>query len=253
VVVWGPEEDCRTAAEEIRLRFADAVAGVPNETRQPFEDGTTDFERILPGPDRMYPDTDSPPTRVTRARVEGLRRNLAEEPWLREARYAGAGVPQPTIHYLIRRSGAQLVDRLVAECGGDLRWSCFLFGERLVGLRRRGVRVDAIPQQRWCELFQSFAERPVLREAWETLVRRMAESPDTSVGQILRDLDLDGSAPLWPATVGRHLEEAHDAAWKKDPELIARIAMGRLMKQVRGRVPALEVAGALRRRMEAPA
>ena len=35
---------------------------MPFETRQPFEDGHTDFERILPGPDRMYPDTDSPPT-----------------------------------------------------------------------------------------------------------------------------------------------------------------------------------------------
>ena len=44
--------------------------GIPNETRQPFEDGSTDFERILPGPDRMYPDTDSPPSRVTRERVD---------------------------------------------------------------------------------------------------------------------------------------------------------------------------------------
>ena len=72
VIVWGPERDTRTAAEEIRIRYAEATDGVPNETRQPFEDGSTDFERILPGPDRMYPDTDSPPTRVTRERVERL-------------------------------------------------------------------------------------------------------------------------------------------------------------------------------------
>ncbi len=42
----------------------DALDGVPHETRQPLPDGTTDFERILPGPDRMYPDTDSAPIPV---------------------------------------------------------------------------------------------------------------------------------------------------------------------------------------------
>src|SRR5215470_10795419 len=31
-IVFGPEEDCRTAAEEIRLRFGDATDGVPKET-----------------------------------------------------------------------------------------------------------------------------------------------------------------------------------------------------------------------------
>jgi glutamyl-tRNA(Gln) amidotransferase subunit E len=91
VVVWGPEEDTMTAVNEVRLRYADATEGIPNETRQPFPDGSTDFERILPGPDRMYPDTDSPPSRVTE-RVErcASRRPAAVE---REARWRG-GVPR---------------------------------------------------------------------------------------------------------------------------------------------------------------
>ena len=76
-VVFGPEADCRTAAEEIRLRFADATQGVPKETRQALVGGYTTFERILPGPDRMYPDTDSPPTRVTPERVAAARARLA--------------------------------------------------------------------------------------------------------------------------------------------------------------------------------
>ena len=94
VVVWGPEEDTVTACEEIRLRYVDATQGVPNETRQPFVDGSTDFERILPGPDRMYPDTDSPPTRVTRERVARLKATLPERPWDRETRYTAVGRPR---------------------------------------------------------------------------------------------------------------------------------------------------------------
>ena len=119
--------------------------GVPNETRQPFADGSTDFERILPGPDRMYPDTDSPPTRVTRERVARLRAGLAERPWEREARYSAAGVADPVIHFLIRRGGAAIVDRLARETGADLKQACFLLGEKLVYLRREGSRSTAFP------------------------------------------------------------------------------------------------------------
>lgn len=250
IVVWGPEEDCRTAANEIRLRYADATGGVPNETRQPFADGTTDFERILPGPDRMYPDTDSPPTRVTRERVRRLKANLAEEPWQRETRYAAVGVPPATAHYLIRRAGANLVDRVVAECGADLRSACFLFGEKLVGLRRAGVAVGRISPERWCEFFLAVAERPALSEAWEALTRQMAASPDNSLDQIIRSLGLHEPPGEWRDTLKRHVAAAAKAAHRRDPALVDRLAMGRVMPGLRGKVPAREVAGALRREME---
>jgi glutamyl-tRNA(Gln) amidotransferase subunit E len=250
VVVWGPEEDCRTAADEIRLRYVDATNGVPNETRQPFEDGTTDFERILPGPDRMYPDTDSPPTRVTRERVARLESGLAEKPWKRETRYAAVGVPAATAHYLIRRGGAGLVDRVVAECGADLRQACFLFGERLVGWRRAGIAVDQIPPDRWCEFFESMVERPVLFEVRDILVRRMAEAPATGLDQILEKLGLNEDNGNWRGTVLQRVSEAAQAAFRKDTELVRRLAMGRLMSVLLGKVPASEVAAVLQRQME---
>lgn len=93
-VVFGSEEDVRTAADEIRLRFADATVGVPKETRQALIGGFTTFERILPGPDWMYPDTDSPPTRVTTERVAALNARLKPCPWTRIERYMASRVPE---------------------------------------------------------------------------------------------------------------------------------------------------------------
>lgn len=250
VVVWGPAEDCRTAAEEIRIRYADATDGVPNETRQPFEDGTTDFERILPGPDRMYPDTDSPPTRVTRDRVARLSSGLAEKPWHRESRYAGAGVPSATTNFLIRRGGADLVDRVVSACGADLRQACFFFGERFVGWKRAGIQVDKIPEAAWREFFRSVADRPVLFEARDVLVKKMSEASLESVARII---DLNGfnrDAGDWRSTVRQRIAEAEKAAWRADRDLIRRLAMGRLMSDLLGRVPARQVAEALHEQME---
>jgi glutamyl-tRNA(Gln) amidotransferase subunit E len=253
VIVWGSEADTVTATEEIQKRYADAIDGVPNETRQPFRDGHTDFERILPGPDRMYPDTDSPPTPVTRERVERLRRQLAPRPWDREERYRAAGVPTPTIHYLIRRNGAHLVD-LVTLAGGDLRDACFLFGERLKGLQRARVPVDAIPETRWCELFAAMKNQTALREAWELIVRKLALSPTTPLTELLA-VDGLGTAPAdWQSTVRLQIEASRrDLRPGGDPTRLRRLAMGRCMASLRGKVPAQKVAAEIEHNLSAEA
>jgi Glu-tRNA(Gln) amidotransferase subunit E-like FAD-binding protein len=104
----------------------------------------------------MYPDTDSPPTRITRERVGRLSAGLAQRPWEREIRYRAANVPLTMIHFLIRRGGAALVDLVVAKTGAAVRQACFFFGARLVYLRRDNVDVAAIPAERWIELFRLF-------------------------------------------------------------------------------------------------
>jgi Glu-tRNA(Gln) amidotransferase subunit E-like FAD-binding protein len=244
-VVWGPERDVHTAADEIRLRYVDATDGVPNETRQPFPDGSTDFERILPGPDRMYPDTDSPPTRVTRERVERLRVALPERTWEREARYVAAGVPVPVVHYLVRRGGAALVDRVGGGAGVDLRFTAFFFGERVKGLRRAGVSVDRIPEEAWVELFRAFAARPARREAWEALVRLLAADASRTLTALLGELGLDGEPPGWRAMLPRWLETAEREAGGRDPGRMLRHATGQAMRALRGRVPASVVVPAV--------
>jgi glutamyl-tRNA(Gln) amidotransferase subunit E len=246
VIVWGSEQDTVTAMEEIRTRYFDAIDGVPNETRQPFRDGHTDFERILPGPDRMYPDTDSPPSLVSRERVARLRRDLAPRPWEREARYKAAGIPTPTIHYLIRRNGAQMVDHVVASCGAELRAACFFFGERLKGLRRLGVPVGSIPSERWCELFQAMQVRPQLREAWEIIVRKMASMPSMGVAELLAADGLGEIPRDWKALAEQHTKDAiRELRDGGDPMRLRRFAMGRCMAILRGKVLAKDVAVAL--------
>ena len=232
LLVWGPGEDTLQAAEEIRIRYTEASEGVPNETRQYRPDGSTDFERILPGPDRMYPDTDSPPTKVTTARVEGLRDVLAEAPWSREERYSKAGVPMETIHYLIRLGGADLVDRVV-RTGADVRQACFFFGEQLKGLRRKGVEDDQIPPVRWEELFGS----PLHLEAWPDVVRRLAANPNAKLST--------EAAGDWQVSLDGYMPHRQDSK-----VIRIRYELGRAMKKLRGRVRVEEVRRAIEEKLE---
>jgi glutamyl-tRNA(Gln) amidotransferase subunit E len=250
VVVWGPLEDTVTAANEIRLRYVDAADGVPNETRQPFRDGSTDFERILPGPDRMYPDTDSPPQRITRDRVRMLRLTLCEPPWEREARYRAVGVPPSTIHYLIRRGGARLVDRVVFAADTDLRSACFFFGERLKGLQRSGIPVDRIGADRWVDLFRLLHEQPTLWEAWKPLVIELSFRHDAPVQAIAAALLLKDEFGSWRDVITHLVGMARPTYPDGSRDQLVRFLLGEAMRRLRGRVPVDEVRAAIEDELE---
>jgi glutamyl-tRNA(Gln) amidotransferase subunit E len=241
VVVWGAESDTATAAEEIRIRIAEAIAGVPNETRQPFADGSTDFERILPGPDRMYPDTDSPPSPVPRDHVAWLRSTLPPPPWVREERYRAAGIPQETVWFLIRRGGADLVDRLV-DAGADLKRAAVLVGEQLKGLRRSGLAVDTVPPERWVELFAAGARAPVLWQAITELVRAVVSTPEQPVEATIARLGLGRPPEGWEAMVGEIVRTTLPDHPDGSADQRQRFWVGAAMQQLRGKVPAEAVA-----------
>ncbi len=241
VVVWGAEEDTDTALKEILIRYQDALDGVPSETRQPFSDGSTDFERILPGPERMYPDTDSPPERVTRERVEKLQQALPDPPWIREERYSKAGLPKETIHYLIRRNGARLVDLVVEKAKADLKQAGFLFGEKLKGLRRAGIPVDAISDEQWIAFFNATHKKPVIWEAWKQLISSMAQHPQSSCNNLIERLHLGTPPQHWKEELAQKLQDIQPDHPNESPQQRFRFLIGHALKTLRGRVPATEV------------
>ena len=115
VLVWGNEQDTETAAKEIIIRAKEATIGVPSETRQALRDGTNGFERILPGADRMYPDTDLPPTRITEERISKLSVDLPEKYWISEKWYKELDIPTDAIRELSISKYAKLFKFFVEE------------------------------------------------------------------------------------------------------------------------------------------
>jgi glutamyl-tRNA(Gln) amidotransferase subunit E len=118
LVVWGRQRDAETAAREIVIRARDATEGVPGETRQALDDGTNGFERILPGADRMYPDTDLPPIRITDERLDNIVSNLPARPWERREALEHLGVGADLAERLSRHPAHDLFIELLAVADG---------------------------------------------------------------------------------------------------------------------------------------
>jgi glutamyl-tRNA(Gln) amidotransferase subunit E len=137
VVVWGDERDAETGAKEIVIRAREALDGVPNETRQALPDGTNGFERILPGPDRMYPDTDLPPLAITEERIQSIQAILPELPWAREERYRKLGLRPDIARRMSIAPERDLFDRIVERTDYDPSFIVyFLLGRFRAGCER---------------------------------------------------------------------------------------------------------------------
>ncbi len=131
LIFWGPEDDVKTALETIEERCRMAFEGVPNETRKSFADGTTIFERVLPGADRMYPDTDTPPKPLPNELIEELRKNLPTEVIDRYHQLKKWNVPEDTYTYILSRNHFLLIERIIKELKLDPVFAGTFFGHRL--------------------------------------------------------------------------------------------------------------------------
>ncbi len=131
IIFWGPDEDIETALETIEERCQMAFEGVPNETRKSFEDGTTIFERVLPGADRMYPDTDSPPIPLEEDEIQKLHEGLPEDIITRYHQLKEWEVPEDTYTYIFKNNMFPEIERIVKELKIPPKFVGTFFGQTL--------------------------------------------------------------------------------------------------------------------------
>ena len=127
ILVWGPEEDMPTAIETIEERCLMAFDGVPKETRKAISNGITIFERVLPGADRMYPDTDSAPIPLDPKEIAKMKKDLPTEIIDRYYKLKEWNVPEDCFTYIFTKNWFPTMDEIVTKLGVNGRQlGCFV-------------------------------------------------------------------------------------------------------------------------------
>jgi glutamyl-tRNA(Gln) amidotransferase subunit E len=236
VVVWGNREDAKTGAQEIAIRAREAAVGIPSETRQALHDGTNGFERILPGPDRMYPDTDLPPKQVTAERLAAIRAGLPEPVWTREAFYHDLHVPEDVVKPLAMSRFAGLFYTLVRDWKIEPTLAAVALVQFPKRLRRMGLDASLLTEDKLKKIFDLYRSGRVPREA---IFLAMSGA-------------LDASSPPPAATAAEVEAAVRRAAGRLDgikvhnPSKKGQILMGLVMTELRGRAGGAAVAAAVR-------
>jgi glutamyl-tRNA(Gln) amidotransferase subunit E len=114
-----------------------AFQGVPNETRKALQDGTTLFERVLPGPDRMYPDTDSAPIAITDQQIQSVRKILPDDVANYFKQLKSWKIPQDTYTFILKRNLFSLIKNIIEDFGINPVFVGTLIGQRLKNLEGR--------------------------------------------------------------------------------------------------------------------
>ncbi len=87
VIVAALKEECKDALQAVLERAREAVKGVPTETRTPLPNGTTKYARPRPGAERMYPETDVRPVKITESWLKRIKKAMPETLAEKERRF----------------------------------------------------------------------------------------------------------------------------------------------------------------------
>lgn len=255
MLVWGDQRDTEMACNEIALRAREATEGVPNDTRQALKDGTNGFERVLPGADRMYPDTDLPPIEIPPERIERIRPGLPEYVWDREARYREMSLPEELIHPMCMSPLAGLFDRIVGELGVDPRFAAVVLFQRLKMFRREGLRPERLSNEELFGVFKARADGRLAREGVPELIEMLLKAPAPRAGaesRVTRLLDELRIHPIPEDELNAAIAGAIERAGSRPfatAEKKHRYLMGQLMGALIGRIDGKRLAQVLEERL----
>ncbi len=229
VIVWGDEQDAETGASEIVIRAKEATIGIPSETRQAMRDGTNGFERILPGPQRMYPDTDLPPLNVAPERREKIRSGLPDSFWERESGYYKLGLPPAIAKPLAISRFADLFEKIVNEFEIDPKLSGFALVEYPKKMKKIGFDPEKINPEDAEQIFKAYSDKKIVKAGIMYAMKKVAEAGEVTEDALKKPYSDDEIKDH----IKKSLEKFENISLRK-PKMKTKVLMGEVMDELRG-------------------
>ncbi len=234
VICASSEKKATDALQMATERANEALEFVPEETRDPLPDGTTKYSRPLPGAARMYPETDVPPTLITRERMADIGNNLPELPEEIEKRLVDQyGINAQQSRQITRQSNDELFEKIVDKFDmASVAATMFLntYGE----LEHDGVDINALTEAMILDVFAKLSENRFAKEALPALLKEMATGTtcDAAIKKLgLESVDTGEAA----AIVAKIVSERADFVKEKGMASIGPL-MGPVMGALRGKI-----------------
>jgi len=251
VFVADNPENARNALKAVVERAREAIKGVPEETRVANPDGTTRYMRPRPGAARMYPETDIPPTKITKDYIKKIDSCLPELPEQKLERLMKEHeLNQKLAKQVLDSENSELFETIVKESGVSPTTVAVFLTETLKALKRDGIQVEKVSENQIREIFKSVRSGKTTKEAAPDIVSWLSKHEDKDVQEAINSLGLKILSK-------QELEKIIDCVIKANRELFEErkanalgSLMGIIMKQVRGRANVTLVKELLRKKLE---
>jgi glutamyl-tRNA(Gln) amidotransferase subunit E len=175
------------AIDAVVERAETALSGVPEETRDALDDGTSRYLRPLPGAARMYPETDVPPVEPDVSEVE-TPELLTEKVTRYEDDY---GLDSGLAEQVAYGQRWPLFEAVVAD-GVDPTLAAGTLESTLTELRRDGVAVEQLTDAHLRATLELVDGGEVPREGIEDLLSALAANPALTAEEAVEQEGLGG-------------------------------------------------------------
>ena len=237
LIIWGPEEDIPTAIETVEERCRMALMEVPRETRKSFSDGTTVFERVLPGADRMYPDTDSAPIPLEDTYIDKLKKNLPLPVFKRKEQMREWGIPEDAHNYLLSKNFLPLIDRICNKLGFSQKYTGTFLGHYFKYLEGQKKAHPEFTHSKIYGVFSFLKRNNLDPELAKNMLQILFDHPNMEFNSVLTSLHFRRmKTETLLAPVGFLIEKFRDIRTGNDDAKTRNWLMGQLRKQALGNI-----------------
>jgi Glu-tRNA(Gln) amidotransferase subunit E-like FAD-binding protein len=243
----------RVAENEIKrqLGLIGLKKVVRNEVRRALADDTTEYMRPLPGPARMYPETDVPPVRITTSRIKLIKENLPELPEIRYSRFLK--------EYKLNREQAKQIlssgyendfEKLVKQFPKHKNTILRTLLNTLPELDKENVNIQNISMEMLVEVFSALSRGMYSKEAVPEVLKYLTNKPTERVEDAinaleLRATDIDDVQDIIRKIVSRRI----DFVKKRRLESLGPL-MGVVMKELRGKADGKLISNILKQEIQ---
>ncbi len=241
IVFWGPKDDIPTAIETIEERCIMAFNTIPQETRKSFKDGTTIFERVLPGADRMYPDTDSAPIPLANDYIESLDQNLPVEIFKRFEQLRKWGIPTDTDHYILKNNLVPVIEE-IEKLKVPAKFVGTFLGHTLKNLEGKYKKHEDFQFSRIVKMFEYIQKNKLHYAISKLMLPVLIEHPNMDFSSILTSINFKKkSVEELLAPVNYLNEKFRETNSQAHKEKVVDWIMGQLHKQATGNLALSEL------------
>ncbi|KAA3631179.1 MAG: Glu-tRNA(Gln) amidotransferase GatDE subunit E [Calditrichaeota bacterium] len=243
IIFWTDEYDRKTALETIEERCRMAFEGVPNETRKGLPDGTTIFERVLPGADRMYPDTDSAPIAIEQSWIDDLKNELPPDVSEEKKQLSEWKVPESSWTYLLKNNLMPLMRKIVSETGFTPSYVCKIFAENLKHLQGQTEPSGDFTYSKVLGLFRFIKEQNLVPEIAEVMLEELYKHPNILFDSLLEMINFKKrNEEKIKSYIPLLKEKFEQICTSKEPDANFHWIMGQIRPKAIGNLPLSEVA-----------
>jgi len=194
VLVAGDGKTCERALEGVYERTLQAFEGPQNEVRRVLADGGTAYMRPMPGSARLYPETDVPPIGISEEFIEEIRGRLSEMPEERKEKLLKV-LNEELAEKIMLSENYPLFEKVVRELKVEPKFVATTLEETLVSLRREGVPVEKLNENKLMELFIEYKCGKFVKAAIPEILRYISKNTGESISSAAGKLKLEKMSP----------------------------------------------------------